>query len=338
MERVKEGITKLKGVQLLWGEAARAGLCMVPMLIAALLGQGSLIVPLGQGGFFYSAIPLPQPRGFRLLVASLLGLIGLGFYLMGGNVVMHPWLAVIFTFFVAFNLGVLSGYNILGLLAIHFISIYTAGLNASSPEKVHENFLAFMGVIAWGAVISFVFNWKGQPASETTQRKTADYFLAGFRMGVGTSVALLVSALFGFEKLGWAPSGAGSVISFDTKTSKTLAWLRFVATLGGAALAVLCLYISLNVLFLTLMSILFTILNGLLKATKVGAMPLFYTATILILYSTSSAVYGPTVAAQRIFYNVIGIAIGLVLVLYPFPVLTKRFEERLEAAQTKVET
>jgi hypothetical protein len=75
---------------------------------------------------------------------------------MGGNVVMHPWLAVIFTFFVAFNLGVLSGYNILGLLAIHFISIYTAGLNASSPEKVHENFLAFMGVIAWGAVISFV--------------------------------------------------------------------------------------------------------------------------------------------------------------------------------------
>jgi hypothetical protein len=60
MERVKEGITKLKGVQLLWGEAARAGLCMVPMLIAALLGQGSLIVPLGQGGFFYSAIPCPN--------------------------------------------------------------------------------------------------------------------------------------------------------------------------------------------------------------------------------------------------------------------------------------
>jgi hypothetical protein len=153
MERVNEGITKLKGVQLLWGEAARALLCMVPMLAAAILGQGSFVVPLGQGGFFYSATPLPKPRGLRLLVASLLGAIGLGFYLMGGNVVFHPWLAIIFTFFVAFNLGVLSGYRILGMLAIHsLISIYTAGLNASSPEKVHANFLAFLGALAWGAV------------------------------------------------------------------------------------------------------------------------------------------------------------------------------------------
>jgi uncharacterized membrane protein YccC len=155
-------------------------------------------------------------------------------------------------------------------------------------------------------------------------------------MGVGTSVALLVSTLFGFEKLGWAPSGTGVIISYDTKTSKMLAWSRFVATLGGAALAVLCLYISINALFLTLMSILFTVLNGLLKATKVGAMPLFYTATILILYSTSSAVDGPTLAAERILYNVIGIAIGLAVVLYPFPALAKRIEERLEAAQEEL--
>jgi hypothetical protein len=336
MERVNAGITKLKGVQLNWGEAARAFLCMVPMLAAAILGQGSFVVPLGQGGFFYSAIPLPKPRGPRLLVASLLGAIGLGFYLLGGNVVFNTWLAIVFTFFVAFNLGVLSGYRVLGMLAIHFISIYTAGLNADSPEKVHATFLAFVAAIAWGGFISFVFPWKGQPAQETTQHKTADYFLAGIRMGVGTSIALLVSTLFGFAKLGWAPSGAGLIIGYDTKTSKTLAWSRFVATVGGAALAVLCLYISINLLFLTLMSILFTILNGLLKATKVGAMPLFYTATILILYSTSSAVYGPALAAQRIFYNVIGIAIGLAVVLYPFPALAKRLEERLDAAQEKV--
>jgi hypothetical protein len=336
MERVNEGITKLKGVQLLWGEAARALLCMVPMLAAAILGQGSFVVPLGQGGLFYSAIPLPQPRPLRLLVASLLGSIGLGFYLLGGNVVFHPWLAILFTFFVVFNLGVLSGYSILGMLAIQFISIYTAGLNAASPEKVHANFLAFVAALAWGAVISLVFNWKGQPAKETTQRKTADYFLAGFRMGVGTSIALLVSTIFGFAELGWAPSGAGLIIGYDTKTSKMLAWSRFVATVGGAALAVLCWYIAINRLFLTLMSILFTALNGLLKATNVGATPLFYTATILILYSTSSAIYGPALAAQRILYNVIGIAIGLALVLYPFSALIKRFEERLEAAQEEV--
>jgi hypothetical protein len=49
MEKVTEGITKLRGVQLSWGEAARAFLCMLPMLIAALLGQNSLVPTLGQG-------------------------------------------------------------------------------------------------------------------------------------------------------------------------------------------------------------------------------------------------------------------------------------------------
>ena len=336
MEKVNEGITKLRGVQLSWGEAARAFLCMLPMLIAALLGQSSLVPTLGQGGFFYGAIPLPQARGPRLLVASLLIALGLGFYLMGGNVVFNILLSVVFTFFVAFNIGLLSGFNIMGMLAIHFISIYTAGLNASSPDKVHTNFLAFILAFGWGAIVSLVFNWKGQPPKETTQRKTADYFLAGIRMGVGTSVALLVSNLFGFDKLGWAPSGAGLVIGYDTETSKKLAWARFVATLGGAVLATLCFFISINVQFLMLMSLLFTVLNGLFKATKVGSMPLFYTATILILFSISSPIDGPVLAAERILYNVIGITIGLLLVLYPFPALAKRFRERLDAAQTKV--
>ena len=336
MEQIKEGMTKLKGMHLLWGEAVRAFLCMLPMLIAAILGQSALVAPLGQGGFFYGAIPLPQSRGPRLLVASLLTALGLGFYLLGGNVVFNPWLAIVFTFFVAFNIGLLSGYNILGMLAIHFISIYTAGLNASAPDKVHVNFLAFVAAFGWGAIVSLIYNWKGQPAHETTQHKTSDYFLAGFRMGVGTSVALLVSTLFGFEKLGWAPSGAGLVIGYDTQTSKSLAWARFVATLGGAILATLCFFISINILFLMAMSLVFTVLNGLFRATKVGSMPLFYTATILILFSISSPLNGPTLAAQRILYNVIGIAIGLALVLYPFPALTQRFKHRFEAAQSKV--
>jgi uncharacterized membrane protein YccC len=336
MEKVTEGITKLRGVQLSWGEAARAFLCMIPMLIAALLGQSSLVPSLGQGGFFYGAIPLPLARGPRLLVASLLTAVGLGFYLMGGNVVFNPWLAVVFTFFVAFKIGLVSGFNIMGMLAIHFISIYTAGLNASAPDKVHTNFIAFVAAFGWGAIVSLVINWKGQPPKETTQRKTADYFMAGIRMGVGTSVALLVSTLFGFEKLGWAPSGAGLVIGYDTETSKTLAWARFVATLGGAILATLCFLISINVLFLMTMSLLFTVLNGLFRATKVGSMPLFYTATILILFSISSPIDGPVLAAERIFYNVIGITIGLALVFYPFPALAKRFKQRLDAAQTKV--
>jgi len=209
MEKITEGITHLKDVELSWGEATRAFLCMIPMLIAAILGQSSLVPTLGQGGFFYGAIPLPLARGPRLLVVSLLTAVGLGFYLMGGNVVFNVLLSIVFTFFVAFNIGLLSGFNIMGMLAIHFISIYTAGLNASSPDKVHTNFLAFVLTFGWGAIVSLAINWKGQPPKETTQRKTADYFLAGIRMGVGTSIALLVSNLFGFDKLGWAPSGAG---------------------------------------------------------------------------------------------------------------------------------
>ncbi len=126
------------------------------------------------------------------------------------------------------------------------------------------------------------------------------------------------------------------MIGYDTETSKKLAWARFVATLVGAILATLCFFISINVLFLMIMSLIFTVLNGLFRATKVGSMPLFYTATILILFSISSPIDGPLLAAQRILYNVIGITIGLLLVLYPFPALAKRFKQRLDAAQTKV--
>src|SRR5205085_1051398 len=105
--------------------------------------------------------------------------------------------------------GLLSGYWILGLLAIHFISMYTAGLNASSPEKVHATFFAFIIAFVWGALISLAFPGNKQPAKEKHEQKTSAYFLAGTRMGFGTSIALFVSYLFGFEKFGWAPSGAG---------------------------------------------------------------------------------------------------------------------------------
>ena len=58
METIKNSMMKLKGMQLLWGEAVRAFLCMLPMLIAAILGQSSLVAPLGQGGFFLWRHPL----------------------------------------------------------------------------------------------------------------------------------------------------------------------------------------------------------------------------------------------------------------------------------------
>jgi uncharacterized membrane protein YccC len=325
----KEEISKPKGSRLLWGEGLRAFLCMIPMLVAAFMGMDSLIVSFGQGGFFYSSILLPEEKGKRLLMSSFLIALGLGYYLMGGHVVFNPWLAVFFTFFIAFNIGLLSGYPILGLLAIHFISIYTSGLNASSPDKVHANFFAFIIALAWGACISLLFRWKGQVAEKTPQQKTPAYFLAGIRMGLGTSIALFVSYLFGFEKFGWAPSGAGSVIRYDTEVSKKKAGARFIATVVGSVIAVACFFVSLNLHFLIIMSLIFTVLNGLFKDTKIGKMPLFYTATILILYSLSSPADGPVLATQRVFYNLVGITIALGLIFYSFPALTKRFEKNL---------
>jgi uncharacterized membrane protein YccC len=333
MKEENNGLDKPKRSPLLWNEGLRAFICMIPMLGAAVLGQTSIIVSLGQAGFFFSSIPLPMQKGRRLLMSSLLIALGLGFYLMGGNVVFNPWLALIFTFFVAFNIGLLSGYPILGLLAIHFISIYTAGLNASSPDKVHANFFAFVLALGWGALISILFKWKGQELVPAKQEKTPAYFLAGIRMGIGTSVALFVSYLFGFSRFGWAPSGAGLVIRYDTKVSKMLAWARFIATIGGAALAIICFFITLNIQFLMIMSLIFTVLNGLFKSTKIGKMPLFYTATILILYSLGDPTSGPVVAMERVIYNVVGIAIGLVIVLYPFPALTKWITQRVTVAE-----
>lgn len=43
-------------------EGLRAAICMLPMLVAFLLGQISLMVPLGQGGFYYSSLPLSKKR------------------------------------------------------------------------------------------------------------------------------------------------------------------------------------------------------------------------------------------------------------------------------------
>jgi len=37
----------------------------------------------------------------------------------------------------------------------------------------------------------------------------------GLRMGIGTSLALAISYLAGFAKIGWAPSAVGNVVRYD---------------------------------------------------------------------------------------------------------------------------
>ena len=65
------------------------------------------------------------------------------------------------------------------------------------------------------------------------------------------------------------------------------------------------------------------VLNGLFKRTKLGMMPLFYTATILLLYSANDISAGSENVLMRVFYNVVGITIGVLVVVYPFPSVVK---------------
>ena len=181
--------------------------------------------------------------------------------------------------------------------------IYTAGLNTGSPEKAAANFLAFALVMAWATLISMLPFWTPimppKPDHEATNRELAEQ---GFRMGIGTSLALAISYVFEFAKIGWSVSAVGSVVRFDHDTSKKRAMARLLGTLGGALIAGFLLVRLDSVTALVLIGALFAVLNGLYKKAKVGQMPLFYTATILILYSLNdiSERQGPVHAAARL--------------------------------------
>ena len=106
-------------------------------------------------------------------------------------------------------------------------------------------------------------------------------------MGIGASIALAISYIFGFDKLGWAPSAVGNVVRYDAKLSRLRAWARFAGTVGGAILASIALAFITSITIIVWVGALFAVLNGLFKKTKVGMIPLFYTATILLLYSAN---------------------------------------------------
>jgi uncharacterized membrane protein YccC len=117
----------------------------------------------------------------------------------------------------------------------------------------------------------------------------------GFRIGIGSSIALAISYAAGFAKLGWAPSAVGNVVRFDENLSKKRAWGRFLGTVGGALLASLALAFVTSLTVLAWIGALSGVLNGLFKKTKVGLIPLFYTATILILYSANDLATGKSI-------------------------------------------
>ena len=326
---MSELMTRWRAQPLMWSEALRALVCLVPLLVATALDQTTYLVTLGQGAFFFSTLFLPPKLSGRIVLGSLVVALGLGFYLIGGTVAPTPWIAVIFTFFVCVNLSFLSGWRIGGPLALTLVMIYTAGLNTGSPEKATANFLIFAFVMGWSALISLLPFWTPLPPPPVNENQSnSELGEQGFRMGIGTSLALAISYLAGFAKIGWAPSAVGNVVRYDETLSRKRAWLRFYGTIGGAAMAAVALALITDVRTLVLFAAVSGVLNGLFKRTALGMMPLFYTATILLLYSANDLSSGGENVLMRVFYNVVGITIGVFVVVYPFPRIVKLINPR----------
>lgn len=315
-----------------YNEAIRALLCMLPMIVALFLGQYSILSSLGQGGFYYSYLPLPEKFAGRLVNSFLLFSVGLGFYLIGGNVVQNVWLGIGYTFMVGVILVLLSGWKVIGPLAFSFISLYSAGLNSSSAENTSENFLAFVIAIGWAAVISFLPIWKGVPRKEAPPVDDIVMYETSLKMGLGTAVSLAISYLLEFGKLGWAVSGVGNVIRFDQESSKIRAKLRMVGTVIGVLMVGISFHLTSNLSILITLSVIYAFLNGLLKYTKFGMFVIFYTAMIMTLYSINDIESFEELNFMRIVYNLTGVLVGLFIVYYPFPYLYPKIRVWLQGA------
>lgn len=310
---------------LMWTEALRALVCMFPTFAAMGLGKTSALVALGQGGFFFSSLFLPRKFSGRAIMATLILILGLAIYMLGGVVAPNTLMALFFTFLICVSLSFLSGWTIGGPLALTLVMIYTAGLNSGSPEKASANFLAFAIVLTWSALISLLPIWKpiDPPKVDTSQPNEA---LAeqGLRMAFGATIALAISFVAGFTKLGWATSAVGNVVRYEPKLSKLRAMARLIGTIAGAILAAIGLALINSVTVLVIVGIIFAVLNGLFKKTKLGMLPFFYTATILLLYSANDLSAGMTNVIERVAYNLVGITIAIIVVVFPFPLIMKR--------------
>lgn len=303
--------------------AVRAFVCMLPMLIAILAGKTEWVVPLGQGGFFSSTMPVASTRYGRLLVLVFMMVPGLGLYLIGGNSASNIWLAVTYALAVGFACSLLTGFRYLGMVAIAgFIPIYTAGLNAGSPEKAASSFVAFSIVVFYCNLINLLPFWKvGDPVTKPISE--VDRVLMGVRLSLGEAIALGISMFFNFGKLGWAPSAVGSVVRADTASSKIRSWIRAGGVIIGAVIASIALAYSPSFEFAIFVVIVLSVINGLYALTPLGQIPILYNAVILILYSQTGSTGTEELVSMRIVYNLIGILIAIALVYYPLPYATK---------------
>lgn len=313
-----------------WNPAVRAAIFMSPMLVAYFGGYQNMVVPLGQGGFFYSTIFLPMKRLERIIYMFLLLSFGMGIYLLGGNVAAEIIFSLVVTFVFIISVGLLSGVKFLAPVAFSFISIYTAGLNSSSVDKLHTNFLGFTFIFAFCGLISLLPIWKAREINSIKVVSQENNLRAGIKMGMGAVIALLIANISGFAKLGWPVTAVGSIVRFNEVESKTRAMSRVIGTVGGGVLAFFIFLFITNPIYLITIGFIFGILNSLFLNTKLGKTVFFYTTTILILYSLSDISLGPVLAAQRIAYNMVGVLVAVFVMFYSFPVLNKRLDALLK--------
>ena len=189
--------------------------------------------------------------------------------------------------------------------------------------------------MGWSAIISLLpFRKPLPPPPVNENQPNRDLAEQCFRMLIGTSLALAISYMAGFAKIGRAPSAVGNVVRYDETLSRKRAWLRFYGTIDGAGIASVALALVMDLTTLVLVAAFPRVLNGLFKRTKLGMMPLFYTATILLLYSANDISAGSDNVLMRVFYNVVGITIGMLVVIYPFPGLVKRKSDPIARPET----
>jgi hypothetical protein len=308
---------------------------MLPMLLAYAVGRGDVGIPLGQAGFLMAALPLAKDPINRLSNGVIFLVFGLGLYLVGGTVVFNFWPAIIFTFFVSFALSFMSGWRMASMLSFTFFSVYAAGLNVTFPDTVTKNFYAFSVAVLWCSAISFLPWWQGRDLSGQKMPSLVDQVKTGFRMGIGTVIAFSIASSFAFAKLGWAPSATANIVRYDEKVSKQRAKLRVLGTVVGAIGVGVFFILVPNVNYWVIGAFIITVTNGLFdKLNKWGYFP-FYTTVILILYSLADPSKSTATTINRIAYNLVGVIVAYIVIIYSFPRLFRWLDSRAVAKIAK---
>lgn len=298
------------------------------MAAAYLAGWEKLVVPLGQGGFLYSMLPVTKTTGERLLTGVIVIGLGTGFFLMGVNIVGLFPLSLVLLYILAFAIAWLTSFKSIGwVFGPIFMSMMAGGLNTGDVNKAAQSFSAYSMVLLWGLLVTLLPFWK--PLSKfRIEANDQDEKLSLFshKMAIASTLAYLIAYIFEFTKLGWAPSAAGNVLRYETEETKKRTWVRMIGVAAGVFLAMLAFLIAgENTLLLIVIAVLMAMVTGLTLATNLRIFPFGYNAVIIILMGIGQGVEG--LYAARFLYNLVGAMIAIAVAEWGFPRLQKSIKK-----------